>query len=372
MRTFDLLKYLVETTIGRRAPAPNPHGDYVVLRTWRSHNIPTDHIAIEAIKNSNEKHYLSFSPSDPNNLENRRTLVELREGVEAHFRKNLKDEYLLQGFRNKWIDEIRCKRDPQQLFKADGQCETDEQRINANEQRRLVGGQDLKYIGACTILEVAKLFDPATQDEMRKLGVEKEKITLRSLNVDEVIKKINDFKSHPSSWAFFAGTSSHEENTYNCASMALLVLQAGGLNKLVIPYNDLFGLVVGIAAIGYLAGFNQSWMEKLIQFAMALIAIAMARGLGGAYEGIKEIQVFLNVVSLQKEDTLATVLGLRLLSLLVCGAAGVVMSGPIYTQGFALPGNVTELAQQAECTENTCIDFKEPEISAYIKRNRLE
>lgn len=321
---------------GTRTPLKEKiaHSRVEILAWYHPLCIPAQHMALRVV-HEGEEHYLSFSPDSLLGLSEKQFL-ELRKGVKASFVRMYDDELLIQGFRNAW-PQIK-------------------EELN-QEQLSILHYGSIKKVSDVEILEITKYFTNEKNNELRAKGHPSEIVILYSLDTKRMLEKINQLKEKADSitWASWAGTSFHQENTYNCASIVLEVLYEGGFDKLISSSNDLLGISGLLLGTTFTLVTQPLWITAIIQIVVATMS---GRGLGGAYEGYTGIQSFLNLAASQGHDNLGSVLGLRVLTALFSAFLGAVKTGPVFPAFLTIPRDVLDLTHQAKTEEEAIYSFK--------------
>ncbi len=282
-------------------------------------------------------HYLSFGPAKSEGLSHLPLLfgkVTQRTGVVGNFTETYKDDLLIQGLRNAAL----------------------------NEEKGIDLPPNLKKMSPLEVLVHAKEnYTSATKARLRELGKPADVIRLRTLDLNKMIIRIQQYKTDKEMhWAFFSGTYFHKEHRHNCASIILDVLYAGGLDQVApASYNNLTGLVGGLLGVAY--AYHQ-WDHSSAQSNAWIIAssAAIGRATGAAYDGYHGIQSFLNVVTKEERDSWGSVLGLRINSAVCSAIVGIFKSGPFNSGLLTLPEEVGYIAVNASRNEQSLYTFKRP------------
>lgn len=340
--------------LGYRKKSPNIMGDEVVLCEWH-HPIynPSSHLGLK-IHKEGQDYYFSFSPKSAYDLVHI-PFAELRTGLEGFMVRNFDDERLLWGFRNAWGEGIIEKLSQTQITKMIGYYHTNHphEAIDSQTLTQAVLN-DFSHLRDSQLLELAQLFPEDIKNGLRALGQPNGGTTvLRTLDLNAMIDKINEFAASQPKWAPLAGTYSHQENTYNCASIVLTILYAGKMDGLITTRATQW------AAAGTLVGL----LSLIVTQTPEVIGESVAGGLvggrifGAAQDSYLDIQHFFNMIAGTPEDNVGTVLGLRILSTVCGGIIGALKSGPFLPAYLCLPKNVVELSRQAEQTEKSIYVF---------------
>jgi hypothetical protein len=344
--------------IGHRNTSPNTMRDEVVLCEW-SHPIynPSSHLGLKIHKDGHD-YYFSFSPKNTYDIAHI-PFARLRMGLPGFIVRQFKDETLLWGFRNAWGRGLQQKLSHEQINQLNAYYEANHPgtSLTSNKLSQEVI-DDFAHLRDSQLLEVARKFDKPLKSQLRALGQPNGGETvLRTLDIQAILDKISDFVSNTPQWAPWAGTYLHHENTYNCASIVLTLLYAGGMGKLINSRANEY------AVAGTLLGL----LSLTVSYDPILLAESMAVGLGGgcvlgaAVDSYHDIQHFFNMIAGSPEDNPGTLFGMRLVSVLCGGLIGAVKQGPFLPAFLCLPRNVVELARQAEQNEKNTHRFNLPE-----------
>lgn len=334
---------------GKRKSLPNDFQSCVEILSWyHPEYLPTQHLALR-IRDGNETHYLSFSPKIVRDRP-KRSILQLRQGVDAFFVNHYEDELLIRGFRNAWPqikDDLTTAH--QQFFKKN----------------------NFKTVSDIEVLEIAGKLPAETQTKLRKLGNPTEVIELRSLNVKAMIQKMHAYKTAtiPIQWSFWSGTYLHAANTHNCASIVLDLLYTGGMGNLIHSYRDVLTIAGTLLGVSYVFMNSETCLETMAAlvpeiFKNAAIGLVVGRGIGGFIEGYTEIQSFLNLGSIKGKDNTTSVLGLRFVSASLSALIGFIKQGPIVPSVLTMPREVLNLAHQAKVEEEDTFSFSTNQVSA--------
>lgn len=347
------------TLVGNRQPLPNGIKDGVKIYCWGpTRCITALHIGIEVNRGS-ERHYLSFYPYS---VDADRSLSQIRTGTAAYFEENFDMECSYQGYR-----------------KAN---DHDPEIINLNAE---------------VIFDRISKLPREEQAELRRLGSPNDTIELHSLDLEKMIQKIAYFKrvaplqaeskqldkaepllsseehkdspAYEAKWGAWASVKLHQKDTYNCSSMALEVLYAGGLQNLTSTLHDAMGVAGGLLGTGL--GVASYLNNRVLQEAFIKLAIGFfgSRGAGGFVEGWVDMQSVLNLaVRSEKPDatpqtvptrckkalkTGAQHIGLRLMGATLSTFVSLVKSDRFIPDWFATtPELVMSIARQAKDNEN--------------------
>ncbi len=333
---------------GKRKPLPNDSQSCVEVLSWyHPEYLPTQHLAL-LIRDGNKTYYLSFSPKVVRNRP-KRSLFQLRQGVDAIFVNHYEDELLIRGFRNAWPQIKDLTTAHQQYFKENS----------------------FKTVSDIEILEIARELPAKTQAKLRKRGSPTEVIELRSLNITAMIQKMDTYKmaNPPMQWSFWSGTYLHAANTHNCASIILDLLYTGGMGNLVHCNRDVLTIAGTLLGASYILMNSQTYLETIAELVLealkgATIGLVIGRGVGGFIEGYTGIQSFLNLGSLKGKDNIASVLGLRFVSASLSALVGFIKQGPIVPSLLTMPREVLNLAHQAKVEEEDTFSVSTYQVPA--------
>jgi hypothetical protein len=347
-----MINFLYQLT-GYRDRSPNAMDDKVTLYEF-SHPIynPSSHLGL-LVEKGGQPYYFSFSPKDARGLKEI-PFGMLREGREGFVLSDFEEETLLWGFRHAWNDDF-----PAQL--KDNQIEKflnyfDENRQTVGEPSDFIR-KNFKYLSDCQLLEIAKLFPDATKSTLKSHGQPDGMTVLKTLDLDAMIAKMKHFEDKPPTWAPWASTYLHKENTYNCGSIILDILYTGKMGRLVTSSATQWSMVG--ALLGLLSLIKTD--EAALVCAAIGIGFAGGRVAGGAYDGCKNVQYFFNMNANTENDKTSIVVGLRILSIFFGAILGPLKTGPFFPAFLTLPKNVMSLATEAKAAEDSCYGLnKEP------------
>lgn len=333
-----MLSRFFKTLVGSRSAVTDFTQCVEVLAWYHPECVPSQHMALR-IRELGHIHYLSFSPKSLHGLAER-PFLDLPKGVEGVFIPTYEDELLIQGFRNAWPAIQNELSDQQKSF------------ISRSSIRKI---SDIEILG----IAQSKQFSHERKEELRKIGKPTEIIELRTLDINAMVTKLNQFKSPETNmqWASFCGTYKHQKNTHNCASIVLDLLYEGGMGAMITSNNDLLGLAGTLLGVGYTYFTGYYWLHIIKNISFGLL---FGRCIGGAYEGYTGIQSFLNLLSTQGKDNCGSILGLRVLSTCFSAIVGVIKPGPVVPAFLTIPRNVLDLAHQAKVDEENIALFRVP------------
>lgn len=214
----------------------------------------------------------------------------------------------------------------------------------------------VKKLSSTEILKIAMLFPPDQQAHLRKMGTPTELVTLQTLDTIRMVDRLNYFKSTSIQWVSWGrNPRKHDEKIYNCASIVLDVLYAGGLGKLITSPSDSAGVIGTLLGAGYAFLNNHPWLKTLEAIGVGML---LGRGTGSAYEGSSGIQTLLNLMNTRRKDTCCLVLGLRVMSACLSSVIGTFKLGYLITDFLALPPDVMHLSLEYQRTENAMFTFR--------------
>ncbi len=309
-------------TTGKRLPWPNDKCNFVKVNLFKHSQLTAGHISLE-IHHEDECCYISLMTDIHENFSNH-SLFQLRKGVASYFVPSLQEECQIHGFINSgphiW------------------------QHVPAAFKNKR--GETLT---AKEVLEIVKQLPIEIQQSLIELGKPHNTLILYSLDTQKMMRVAKSFRNNQEIlWASFTGTGSHQKNTHNCANIGLEILYAGGMADLLIPEREIFGIMGGLLGVAYTFTHCESLVNIIVGFAIGFIT---GRLVGGAVEGYRDIQNFLNIVTNQRQDQLSTLLALRMASVLLGSFATLLPGGPNFTSILTLPNNVFTLALQAKNIE---------------------
>lgn len=177
-------------------------------------------------------------------------------GVEAYWVANLEEDRLIHGYR---------------LF------------ISRSEEERL------RKMSEYEILQEVRSLPASDQARVKDLG-KPEVIHLNKVDLASMLAKWQQLKNTPIQYALVSGTDFHRAHVYNCASLILEILRAGGIyNKIpTLQHHAAGALCATMVGIGLHCFSSKSPQMKL---AYALCGYLLARG---ASQSRPQIQCYID------------------------------------------------------------------------------